>query len=59
MLRLLFLSLLISFTASAQKLPSIEEKVSGFNKKEGFITFYWEENAGKIWLEVDKMDKEF
>lgn len=59
MLRLLLLSCILSFSATAQKLPSIEEKVNSFNKKEGFITMYWDENAGKIWLEVSKLDSEF
>lgn len=59
MLRLLLLSCILSFSATAQKLPSIVEKVNSFNKKEGFITMYWDENAGKIWLEVSKLDSEF
>ena len=42
----------------AQKLPSIEEKTKDLKKYEGFINFYWEENTGKIWLEIDKLDTE-
>jgi Met-zincin/Domain of unknown function (DUF5117) len=54
-----FLFLLVSFVASAQsKLPSVEEKTSGLKKYEGYMNFYWDENAGKIWLEIDKLDSE-
>ena len=51
----LFFFPLFGFT---QKLPSIEEKTKDFKKQEGFFNFYWDENAGKIWLEVDKLDTE-
>jgi hypothetical protein len=54
---LLFL-FLIPFASAAQKIPSIEEKVSAFKKYPGFLNFYWDENSGKIWLEVDKTDTE-
>jgi len=53
--------LLISLFPSvlfAQKLPAIEEKTGTAQKFEGYFTFYWDENAGKIWLEVQP-GKEF
>ena len=53
----LLLFLCCSF-AQAQKLPTIEEKTNSLKKYEGFFNFYWDENAGKIWLEVDKLDSE-
>jgi len=28
-------------------------------KHPGFFTYYWDDKKGKIWLEVDKFDKEF
>jgi hypothetical protein len=43
----------------AQKLPSVEEKTNGLKKYEGYFTYYWDENTGRVWLEVDKMDTEF
>ncbi|MBI1341968.1 MAG: DUF5117 domain-containing protein [Terrimonas sp.] len=54
------LSFIVFFTAvvSAQPLPTIEEKVKGFDKQEGYLNFYWDEDAGKIWLEIDKLDQE-
>ncbi|NCU03374.1 MAG: DUF5117 domain-containing protein, partial [Chitinophagaceae bacterium] len=54
----LLLLLLPLFTA-AQKLPSIEDKTNGLKKYEGYFPFYWDENTGKMWLEVDKLDTEF
>ena len=52
--------LLILFPAFsiAQNLPAIEEKTKGFKKYEGYFNFYWDENAGMIWLEIDKLDTE-
>ena len=52
--------LLLSFSVAQaqQKLPTIEEKTSGMKKYEGYLNFYWDENAGKIWLEIDKLDSE-
>ena len=50
---------IFSFIVSAaQNLPSVEEKTKGLKKYEGFLNFYWDENAGKIWLEIDKPDTE-
>lgn len=43
---------------NAQKLPAIEEKTRDFKKHEGFFDFYWDEQAGKIWLEVSKPETE-
>ncbi|HTE13418.1 MAG TPA: zinc-dependent metalloprotease, partial [Chitinophagaceae bacterium] len=47
-----------SFANAQQKLPGIEEKTNGLKKYEGYLNFYWDENAGKIWLEIDKLDSE-
>jgi hypothetical protein len=58
MLRFLFLLLLFPALLTAQKLSSIEDKTKDFKKYEGFLNFYWDENAGKIWLEIDKLDAE-
>ncbi len=59
-MRHLFLPLMILGTlfSSAQNLPSVEEKTKGLKKYEGYLNFYWDENAGKIWLEIDKLDSE-
>jgi len=39
-------------------LPTIEEKTAGWQKYDGYLPFYWDENAGKIWLQIDKLDSE-
>lgn len=59
MQRLLFIFLLFPFCLAAQKLTSIEDKTKEFKKYEGYFHFYWDENAGKIWLEINKLDTEF
>lgn len=64
-----FFSLLLSFSffiyaaaqnpaAGKQGLPAIEEKTKDLKKHEGFLNFYWDENAGKIYLEINKIDTE-
>ncbi|HWR33197.1 MAG TPA: zinc-dependent metalloprotease [Chitinophagaceae bacterium] len=58
MKKLLPFILLFPLFLSAQKLPSIEEMTKDLKKYEGFFNFYWDENAGKIWLEVSRLDTE-
>lgn len=43
-------------TAVAQTIAS---RTSGMDLHEGFFNFWWDDDAGKIWLEVDKLDQEF
>jgi hypothetical protein len=43
----------------AQSLPSIASKTAGMKKYEGFFNYWIDEAQGKLWLEVDKWDKEF
>ena len=57
-LRLLFLFCCLPTLLFAQKLPTIEEKTSGMKKHEGFLDFYWDENTGKIWLDISKPETE-
>jgi hypothetical protein len=59
MLRIVsFLLILFPVCSIAQNLSTIEEKTKAFKKYEGYFNFYWDENAGKIWLEIDKLDTE-
>lgn len=55
--RILFL-FIVPLITTAQKLPTIEEKTKDLKKYEGFFNFYWDENTGKVWLEVDTLDTE-
>lgn len=52
------LLLLYPFFLTAQGLPSVEDKTKSLKKYEGFLNYYWDENTGKIWLEIDKLDTE-
>ncbi|MFD2247800.1 zinc-dependent metalloprotease [Pontibacter ruber] len=56
---LLLIPLLSTTAAFAQKLPSIASKTAGMKKYPGYFTFYWDENNGKIWLEIDRFNKDF
>jgi len=47
----------LTFSAFAQ--DTISEKTEGMKKYEGYFNFYWDEEEGKIWLEIDKFDQDF
>ncbi len=51
--------LLISFNGFTQKLPFISEKTANLKKYEGFMPFYWNEDSGKIWLEISNLNQDF
>jgi hypothetical protein len=58
MKQLLLVLLIAPFWSAAQNLPSIEEKTKNFKPHKGFLNFYWDENTGKVFLEVDKWNTE-
>ena len=58
MRKLLFFLFLFPVFASAQHLPSIADKTKGMEKHEGFLNFYVDQDNGKIWLEINKLDSE-
>lgn len=52
--------LCISSAALAQdETPTISEKTQNLEKHEGYFTYYWDEAEGKLWLEIDKLNREF
>ncbi|MDE3144603.1 MAG: zinc-dependent metalloprotease [Bacteroidota bacterium] len=55
---LLLLFLCVPFCVKSQTLPSIEDKTKNLKLYSGFINFYLNENEGKIWLEINKLDTE-
>ncbi len=55
---LLLLLTLTSLITHSQALPGIEEKTKGLEKKEGFIPYYWDENTGKFYLEIARLDQD-
>src|SRR5438105_3096873 len=38
---------------------TITEKTKGLRKIDGFFPLYWDERAGKLFLEVERLDSEF
>jgi hypothetical protein len=38
---------------------SLSEITADMEKFEGFFDYYWDDENGKIWLEIDKFDEEF
>lgn len=39
-------------------LPTIADKTEGMEKRDGFIPLYWDEDEGKVWLEIGRWDEE-
>ncbi len=37
----------------------IEKKTAGTRQYDGFLRYYWDAKAGKIWLEIERLDSEF
>ncbi|HEX2607837.1 MAG TPA: zinc-dependent metalloprotease [Flavisolibacter sp.] len=50
--------LLAILGAYGQKLPSVEDKTSGWKKYDGFFPFYWDETSGKLWMEISHPEEE-
>jgi hypothetical protein len=61
MRRLLLFVMIIAFAAYflSAELPGIGQKTASMKKYPGYFPFYWDADAGKIWLEIDKFDTEF
>lgn len=69
--RALHLALLAAFafppTSAAQQrgsasprdeIPTIETRTQGMQKLDGFIPIYWDETAGKVWMEIGRWNEE-
>ena len=52
----LLILLFFCFQTFADKLPSIAEKTASFKKYEGFMNYWWDEENGKVWLEVSNLN---
>jgi len=39
--------------------PQAQVQIEKMKKLEGFFNLYWDNNSGKVWLEIDKLDIEF
>jgi hypothetical protein len=58
MRKFLSLLLLLPFLAIAQNPPGIPDKTKNLKSYPGFIPFYWDENSGKVFMEINKLDSE-
>ncbi|MEE2709239.1 MAG: zinc-dependent metalloprotease [Gemmatimonadota bacterium] len=38
--------------------PAIEAKTAGLEKIDGYFPLYWDEKAGTLWMEINRLDKE-
>ena len=56
---IIFITIVFSISHASKKDPSIAEKTKNFKKYPGFITYYWDEREGKIWLEIEQWNTEF
>ena len=54
MKKIFALLFILPLFASSQTLPGIEEKTKNLSRQPGFINYYWDENTGKIWLEISQ-----
>lgn len=45
--------------ARAQVLPTIEEKTGALQRLDGYFPLYWDDDLGKVWLEVSRLDEDF
>ena len=44
--------------AQPEKLPSIDDKVKGLQKIDGFIPLYWQSSTGKLFMEIGRWKQE-
>ncbi|HSN07731.1 MAG TPA: DUF5118 domain-containing protein [Hanamia sp.] len=58
MTKIFLLLFFIPILATAQKLPFIADKTKGMEKHKGFLNFYIDQENGKIYLEINKLDSE-
>ncbi|TFF40128.1 zinc-dependent metalloprotease [Mucilaginibacter psychrotolerans] len=59
MKKYLLICLSLLFAHHVLKAQDIQTKTKGFAKYTGYFNFYWDEKAGKVYLEIDKLNQEF
>ncbi len=45
-------------SGTPQRVQSIDERTSGWQKLDGYVPLYWDEKAGALWMEINKFDTE-
>src|SRR5579863_10348117 len=41
------------------RVPTIDERVAGMQKIDGYFPLYWDERTGNLWLEIARFDSDF
>lgn len=59
MKRILPILLCFAFAAVAPAQSPIAKKTEGMTRLSGFFPIYWDGKTGKMWLEINRWDKEF
>ena len=52
-----FFFIFLSLNVFSQ-IPNLSEFISDLDKKEGYLNFYWDDNKGKIYLEIKNLNQE-
>ena len=58
-MRIFFLLIFFTQLCVYSQNPTIESFTKGFQKKNGFIDYYWDDDKGRLYIEVKELDKEF
>jgi uncharacterized protein DUF4953/uncharacterized protein DUF5117/uncharacterized protein DUF5118 len=58
-IRIIKLFFILLLPATLLALPSLGEKTKGMTKYSGYFDFYWDNQSGKIYLEIENLDQEF
>ena len=56
---LLICFLLVFRGQAANETATIAAKTAGMTKLDGFVPLYWDEHAGKMWMEISRFNQEF
>src|SRR5688572_3906791 len=54
----LLLLLFVPVLLQAQDSTSFDKKIKGLKSYQGFLPLYWDENTGKMFLEINQLDTE-
>ena len=57
-MRIFFLLIFFTQLSAYSQNPTIESFTEGFQKKNGFIDYYWDEDKGRLYIEVKELEKE-
>jgi hypothetical protein len=58
MKKLFLILFLFPCYAFTQVLPTLEDKTKNLLKQEGFLNFYWDDNSGRVYLEIPRTETE-